>query len=258
MTDDCREPQCGRRAYRTALTPSRWPAPQLLAPRSRAGAPRGRQRLHGADRRRVRHRQGSAGALHPPPLAARRRAIRRGQLRGDSRNTCSRRCCSVRSAAPSPARTRRTLASSSRPRAARCCWMRSRRCRSACRPSCCASCRSARSSASAAATPLALDVRVLATTNRRLREEVAAGRFREDLYYRLNVFPLAIAPLRARREDVLPLAMQLLSAHCRPGARIPALSAEAAHLLLTYRLAWQRARAGQRPAARAHPAATGR
>jgi len=85
-------------------------------------------------------------------------------------------------------------------------------------------------------TPIPLDVRVLATTNRRLREEVSAGRFREDLYYRLNVFPLAIAPLRTRREDVLPLAMQLLGARCRPGTRIPALSAEAAHLLLTY--AW--------------------
>ncbi len=83
-------------------------------------------------------------------------------------------------------------------------------------------------------TPVPLDVRVLATTNRRLREEVAAGRFREDLYYRLNVFPLAIAPLRLRRDDVLPLAMQLLCARCRPGERIPALSAEAAHLLLTY------------------------
>jgi two-component system response regulator FlrC len=83
-------------------------------------------------------------------------------------------------------------------------------------------------------TPIALDVRVLATTNRRLREEVSAGRFREDLYYRLNVFPLAIVPLRLRRDDVLPLAMQLLSARCRPGERIPALSAEAAHLLLTY------------------------
>ena len=82
--------------------------------------------------------------------------------------------------------------------------------------------------------PLPLDVRVLATTNRRLREEVAAGRFREDLYYRLNVFPLAIAPLRARRDDVLPLAMQLLASRVRPGAPVPALSAEAAHLLLTY------------------------
>jgi two-component system, response regulator FlrC len=82
--------------------------------------------------------------------------------------------------------------------------------------------------------PVSLDVRVIATTNRRLREEVAAGRFREDLYYRLNVFPLAIAPLRLRRDDVLPLAMQLLTGRCRPGEPIPALSAEAAHLLLTY------------------------
>lgn len=83
-------------------------------------------------------------------------------------------------------------------------------------------------------TLIPLNVRVLATTNRRLREEVAAGRLREDLYYRLNVFPLALTPLRSRRDDVLPLAMQLLVARSRPGARIPALSAEAAHLLLTY------------------------
>src|SRR4051812_24975354 len=83
-------------------------------------------------------------------------------------------------------------------------------------------------------TPVPLDVRVLATTNRRLREEVAAGRFREDLYYRLNVFPLAISPLATRRDDVLPLAMQLLARRVRPGDRIPALSADAAHLLLTY------------------------
>lgn len=81
---------------------------------------------------------------------------------------------------------------------------------------------------------IALDVRVLATTNRSLRTEVAAGRFREDLYYRLNVFPLQLSPLRERRDDVLPLAMRLLTTRSKPGTRIPALSADAAHRLLTY------------------------
>jgi two-component system response regulator FlrC len=83
-------------------------------------------------------------------------------------------------------------------------------------------------------TPIALELRVLATTNRRLREEVAAGRFREDLYYRLNVFPLGLAPLRLRRDDILPLAMQLLGQRSRVGEPIPALSADAAQVLLTY------------------------
>lgn len=81
---------------------------------------------------------------------------------------------------------------------------------------------------------LALDVRVLATTNRQLRAEVAAGRFREDLFYRLNVFPISLTPLRTRRDDILPIAMQLLALRVRPGQRIPALSADAAHRLLTY------------------------
>ena len=60
---------------------------------------------------------------------------------------------------------------------------------------------------------LSLDVRVLATSNRNLREDVKQGQFREDLYYRLNVFPLRWQPLRERSEDIVPLAQHLLAKH---------------------------------------------
>lgn len=63
-----------------------------------------------------------------------------------------------------------------------------------------------------------LDVRVLATTNRALNEEVAAGRFREDLYFRLNVFPLNLPALRERPADILPLAKRFAVCHSRNAA----------------------------------------
>ena len=85
-----------------------------------------------------------------------------------------------------------------------------------------------------ARTMISLDVRLIATTNRDLRAEVKCGNFREDLYYRLCVFPMTISALRERRDDVLPLAMRLLEMRTQRGQRIAALSADAAQLLLSY------------------------
>ena len=68
---------------------------------------------------------------------------------------------------------------------------------------------------------ISLDVRVLATSNRRMMEEVAAQRFREDLYYRLNVFPLFLAPLRERPADILPLVQRLIENNAKKGGCLP-------------------------------------
>ncbi|HEY4288528.1 MAG TPA: sigma-54 dependent transcriptional regulator [Puia sp.] len=83
--------------------------------------------------------------------------------------------------------------------------------------------------------PKKINVRVLAATNKDLEEDVAAGRFRIDLYYRLNVFPLLLPSLRERREDIPLLANYFLKKYSAEGGRqAPVLSAEATAMLMQY------------------------
>ncbi len=81
---------------------------------------------------------------------------------------------------------------------------------------------------------LDLDVRVLATCNRDLRQAVLDGEFREDLFYRLNVFPLNLPPLRERRDDILPLARHFIARNTVAGELAEPLTASAESRLLSY------------------------
>jgi DNA-binding NtrC family response regulator len=79
-----------------------------------------------------------------------------------------------------------------------------------------------------------VDVRIVAATNRVLRAEVASGRFRGDLYFRLNVIPVRIPPLRERPEDILPLARHFLAYYSAEAGRPLRLTSEAERVLLAY------------------------
>lgn len=83
--------------------------------------------------------------------------------------------------------------------------------------------------------PIKVDVRLISTSNRDLKEAIAQKIFREDLYYRLNVIPLHLPPLRERREDIVPLAKYFLARFCQENhSRAKKLTREAEKKLIDY------------------------
>ncbi|HCB79662.1 MAG TPA: sigma-54-dependent Fis family transcriptional regulator, partial [Erythrobacter sp.] len=85
-----------------------------------------------------------------------------------------------------------------------------------------------------ATRPIKVDVRIIACANRDLPHEVQEGRFRADLYYRLNVFPIEMLALRERRADIAPLAFAMLLRHVGKGERMPWISNAALAALANY------------------------
>ena len=85
-----------------------------------------------------------------------------------------------------------------------------------------------------ASVPIPVDVRTLATSNRNIPMEIRRGRFREDLYFRLNVFPLATKALNERLQDIIPIAAELLVRHQSDLENFPTISGPALQRLLEY------------------------
>ena len=85
-----------------------------------------------------------------------------------------------------------------------------------------------------ASAAIPVDVRTLATSNRNIPQEIKLGRFREDLYFRLNVFPLATYALNDRPKDIIPIAAELLVRHHRDLEDFPMIAGDALKILHDY------------------------
>ncbi len=192
---------------------------------------------HGAHHGRERHGQGARRARHP-------RASRRARPRPSSPSTaarsprtCSRASCSATRRAPSPTPAPTAAASSRRPTAARCSSTRSASCPLNLQVKLLRVLQEEHIRRLGDTKDVKVDVRIIAATHRDLTADVKAGRFREDLFYRINVLAIHIPPLRSRREDVSLLIDHFVTRNnARLGTSIRGLSPEARKLLLEY--AW--------------------
>src|SRR5215510_10239732 len=137
--------------------------------------------------------------------------------------------------APLPGRCTASRGTSSWPTAGPCSWTRSAICHWKCRPSSYGCCKMGRSSAWGGLQTLRVNVRVIAATNKELSKEVASERFRQDLYYRLNVITIHLPPLRERLQDVPLLAAHFLQKYARENHKdIVAMQQEAIEHLMKY------------------------